>query len=189
MHDPLLFALAVLAILATPGPTNTLIATSAALVGARRSLPLIAAELAGYLVAIAVLHFLLAGLLAHYNWIATGLRGAVGAYLLFAAWDLWRRRQPFAADARRGIGVTQVFVTTALNPKAVVFAFGVIPLSGPGAPAYLAAFAGLVVLAASAWIAVGTFAGALASPAASRAIPRVSAMVLACFAGLIAFGA
>lgn len=188
MHDPLVFSLTVLAILATPGPTNTLLATSAALVGVRRSLPLIVAELAGYLAAITVLHLLLADVLAHHGWIATGLRVLVGLYLPLAARDLWMRCEPFATAAPRGIRFERVFVTTLLNPKAIVFAFGVIPLSGPHAPAYLAAFALFVVLAAASWIVAGSLAGAAAPPAASRAIPRVSAVVLACFAGLIAFG-
>jgi threonine/homoserine/homoserine lactone efflux protein len=189
MHDPVLFSLTVLAILATPGPTNTLLATSAALAGIRRSLPLIAAELAGYLTAISILHFLLAELLAQHGWIAMGLRLLVGAYLLFTAWDLWNRRDPFvAAAAPHGIRFERVFVTTLLNPKAIVFAFGVIPLSSPDAAAYLAAFSVFVVIAASSWIALGRFAAAIVSPATSRAIPRVSAAVLTCFAGLIAFG-
>lgn len=54
MTDPILFAFAVIAILATPGPTNALLATAGAANGLRRSLPLVPAELAGYLIAIAV---------------------------------------------------------------------------------------------------------------------------------------
>ena len=52
MEDPLLFSLAVLTILGTPGPTNTLLATSGGAVGVKASLPLVPAEAAGYLIAI-----------------------------------------------------------------------------------------------------------------------------------------
>nr|HML44513.1 lysine transporter LysE [Hyphomicrobium zavarzinii] len=55
MHDPIAFSLAVLAILGTPGPTNTLLAASGALVGWRRSLPLIGAEGEGFRIAMGVL--------------------------------------------------------------------------------------------------------------------------------------
>lgn len=187
MLDPFVFSLTVLFILATPGPTNTLLATSGALVGVRRSLPLIAAELTGYLTAIACLHFLLGELVARHSWLNAGLRLAIGAYLLYAAWELWTRRE-MLQGARTGVRFDRVLVTTLLNPKAIVFAFGVIPLSSPDALAYVAAFVGFVVAAASSWIAAGAFAGAMASQQGSRLIPRISAVVLALFAGLIATG-
>ena len=55
MNEPLLFLAAVLTLLGTPGPTNTLLATSGAVAGLRRSLALLVAELAGYLLAIATI--------------------------------------------------------------------------------------------------------------------------------------
>ena len=187
MQDPLLFALAVLAILGTPGPTNTLLATSGALVGFRRSLGLIPGELTGYLVAIMVLHAVLGGLIAAHPWLAAALRLLIGAYLLVAAYELWTRPAPFEGPVA-GVRIEQVFVTTLLNPKAIVFAFGVMPLSGPNPGPYVLAFAGFVVMAATSWSAVGALVGSLAARPRSRAIPRVSAVVLACFAGLIAAG-
>lgn len=187
MQDPVLFSLAVLAILGTPGPTNTLLAASSALVGVRRSLPLILAELSGYLLAIAGLHAVFGSLLAAYPAINTLLRVLVAVYLLAAALELWRRRDVLEGPPA-GVRFERVFVTTLLNPKAIVFAFGVIPLSAPNAAFYLLGFVGFVVLAALSWLAVGALVGRMATQPASRAIPRASALILTLFAGLIAVG-
>jgi len=55
MSEAATFFLGAVAVLATPGPTNTLLATSGAISGFRRSLPLLGGELGGYLLAIVVL--------------------------------------------------------------------------------------------------------------------------------------
>ena len=47
MTDPLAFVLSVVALLAVPGPTNTLLATAGGLGGVRRAIPLIPAEVTG----------------------------------------------------------------------------------------------------------------------------------------------
>lgn len=185
MHDPIAFSLTVLVILGTPGPTNTLLATSGALVGMRRSLPLIGAEVAGYLIAIGCLHALLGPVLAASPAITTLLRVAIGAYLLYAAFELWTRRDVLQG-ASAGVPASRVFITTLLNPKALVFAFGVIPFAAANVAPYVLAFAVFVAVAGLSWIAVGRVVGrAMVSGETSRAIPRVSALVLTCFAGLI----
>jgi threonine/homoserine/homoserine lactone efflux protein len=187
MQDATVFSLAVLFILGTPGPTNTLLATSGALVGVRRSLPLVLAEVSGYLIAIAALSLLLGELIKTYPWLNATLRTMIALYLVHAAWTLWQRGAA-PAGSEKGIGFDRVFVTTLLNPKALVFAFGVIPLSAPNAAAYVAAFVGFVVFAALCWITVGATIGRAASGYRGRVVPRVSAVVLMLFAGLIAVG-
>jgi threonine/homoserine/homoserine lactone efflux protein len=57
MTDPLLFGPAALAILAPPGPTNTLLATGATSAGFWPALPLVPTEAAGYLIAISVIGY------------------------------------------------------------------------------------------------------------------------------------
>jgi len=91
MEDPLLFVSAVLTILGTPGPTNTLLATSGATVGVRASLPLVPAETAGYLIAILALGLALGPAVAASPLLAAALRLGVGGYLLVFAARLWRR--------------------------------------------------------------------------------------------------
>lgn len=66
MADPVLYLLAVAMLLATPGPTNTLMATAGASAGIRGSLVLLLAELAGYLIAIEAIRLLLGPVIAGY---------------------------------------------------------------------------------------------------------------------------
>src|SRR5665213_2877257 len=91
MSNPWLFILSVLTVLATPGPTNTLLATGSALAGIRASLPLLLAELFGYLITVDLVGFLLRPLLAANPAIGVGLKIAVALYLVYAAVRLWRQ--------------------------------------------------------------------------------------------------
>ncbi|UWU86187.1 hypothetical protein N2605_06970 [Bradyrhizobium yuanmingense] len=77
-------------LLAVPGPTNTLLATSGAGAGISRSLHLLAAELCGYLLAIAVLRLALGPVISDIPIAALLLRVAVTIYILCLAVMLWR---------------------------------------------------------------------------------------------------
>jgi threonine/homoserine/homoserine lactone efflux protein len=187
MEDPFLFVLAVLAILGTPGPTNTLLATAGATVGLRQSLTLIAAEAAGYTISILTLGLVLGPAVATSPLLAGALRAAVGVYLLSLALRLWRRGETALVT---GTVVTprQVFVTTLLNPKAIVFALGVVPF-GAGRdvwPPYMLGFLLLLISVAVAWIAAGAMLGRVASRRGwDGAVPRVGAAAVGSFAVLL----
>jgi threonine/homoserine/homoserine lactone efflux protein len=187
MESPIIFVLAVLAVLGTPGPTNTLLATSGATAGLRHSVPLIAAEAAGYTVSILTLGLVLGPAIAASPVLAGALRAAVGVYLLSLALRLWRRG---GAALATGAVVTprQVFVTTLLNPKAIVFALGVVPFAaGWGVwPPYMFAFLLLLVSVGVAWIAVGAMLGGAAGRRGwGGAVPRVGAAAVGSFAVLL----
>jgi threonine/homoserine/homoserine lactone efflux protein len=190
MTDPLLYVLAVLTILGTPGPTNTLLATSGAMVGWRRSLLLLVGELGGYLVAIAVIRLVLGPAFAAYPALAIALKLMVAAYLAWIAIGLWLKG---ARLTERGPPVTvrSVFVTTLLNPKALIFSIGVIPAADPRVLWYLAGFAVMVLSAGFSWILVGTMIGTTAGERHAGLVPRVASVALAGFAGVLvasAFG-
>ena len=156
MMDLATFTLGAIALLATPGPTNTLLATAGATRGIRASLPLLLAEAAGYTLAILILRSLVGPLIAAEPALAQALSAMVCLYLIYLSWKLWRTSSlPVAAASR--IGFSNVFVTTLLNPKAVVFAFTLLP-DGLGAGSLAPWFTALVVLIAlcgGAWIALG----------------------------------
>lgn len=190
MIDPLLYLLAVLTLLATPGPTNTLLATSGAMSGLRRSLPLLIGEIAGYLIAIAAIRIVLGPIFAAYPQLAIALKVAVAVYLAWVAIQLWLRGAALAGPAVP-VTIRSVFVTTLLNPKALIFSISIIPTTHPELGWYIAGFVVLVISVGFAWIVIGRAIGATAGERHAGLVPRVASVALAGFAGLLlasAFG-
>ena len=186
MENPALFALTVLAILGTPGPTNALLATAGATVGLRRALPLMPAEALGYLISILFIGLVLGPIVAASPLIATTLRIVVAGYLLLLALRLWRRGGVVTAGQQTPITPSQVFVTTLLNPKAIIFALGVIPFRAPHPTVYFGAFLALVLGVALCWITAGAAMGRVALAAGrSSVVPRVGASAIGAFAVLL----
>lgn len=154
--DSLTFIAGSLALLAMPGPTNTLLATSGAEAGLRRSAHLLAAELTGYLLAILLLRALSEPLIAAYPALVKALPVVVAAYVAYLALRLWRRgAHPSAAG--RCVTFPHVFATTLLNPKAAIFAFVLLPAGaelGAILPR-LGLLSGLIATAGLGWIMLG----------------------------------
>jgi threonine/homoserine/homoserine lactone efflux protein len=187
MSDPLAFCVAVLALLATPGPTNTLLAAAGAIGGWPASLRLMPAELAGYLLSIGLLVVLVGPSAAARPDVAAGLRIAAAVWLVASAVRLWRDAGNGFAGAPVPIDARRVFVTTALNPKSLVFAFVIFPAAPAATVAVaFAAFAVMVAAVAACWIAAGAALGRRGGRAVTpRAATRAAAVVLAAFAAAI----
>jgi threonine/homoserine/homoserine lactone efflux protein len=189
MIDPTIFILAVLSLLATPGPTNTLLATSGATVGIKRSLVMLAGELGGYLLSIAVLRIVLGPVIAAQPVVGIVLKVTVALYLVWIAVALWRRNSSLTGEG--AVTLRSVFLTTLLNPKALVFAFGIIPVEHPMVWAYVLAFAITLPLVGLAWIAIGSIVGAASGERHAGTVRKVASVTLVGFAALMvgsAFG-
>lgn len=186
MSDVLPFVLAVLALLATPGPTNTLMAAAGAKKGVGRSLALLAGELGGYFIAITLWIELVGAAAAGQPLVPVVAKFIAAAFLLWSAWKLWTNAG-HADLAQRGITLSQVFVTTLINPKALVFAFAIFPHVGFVARLpYLGVFAVLVIATAVGWMALGTVAArSSAELLTSSRVERMTAVALAVFATLL----
>lgn len=157
-----------LAILITPGPTNTLLAASAAAVGLRRAVALPLAEAAGY--ALAIGFYLVAGrALGEVSLAMAFLKAVASAWLIYAAFRLWQ--QPFMdelIDARNAF--RSVFITTVLNPKAMLVGAIVIPaMMSETRMLGLTLFVALSSLAGLAWIAFGSVLPKVVRPYAYKA--------------------
>ncbi len=152
--------------------------------GLRRSWALPPAELAGYFLAIHLLAFAL-GPLVQAPVMQMALRFGLALYLLWLGLRLWRSNNELLPQ--QTVTPAKVFIVTLLNPKALVFAFVVLP---PLANAWtaalpqLAALAAMIVAASLSWISLGA---AIARGKIVRAdwIARAGAMVLAGFAVLL----
>ena len=189
MTDPLIFLLAVLTILGAPGPTNILLATGGAIAGVSRSLPLISAALLGYLVTILLVRGVLSPVIATWPVAGTVLKVMVATYVAWLAFRLWAR--PAMVTGSRAVDSRMVLIATLLNPKAIIFALTVIPLSHPALWLYFAAFAVAVVVVGLGWLLLGAAVGAAARGKHQTLIQRVAAVALGAFAGMIlatAFG-
>ncbi len=162
-------------LLIMPGPTNTLLATSGATVGFQRSMPLLLGEIAGYTLSILAIEFLLGPAMSGAHPTAAILRGAAGAYLLLLSLKLWRT--PFQLE-RAVISMRQVFVTTLLNPKALVFALVIIPFGSPSTALYCSAFAAMVPAVGTMWIVAGSLLGRHTHPGRARFLPKAASIVL-----------
>lgn len=156
----LTFFIAAYSLLAVPGPTNTLLATSGASAGIARSLHLLAAEVCGYLTAIALLRVVVSPVVAEIPLIGLVLRAALTLYILGLAGMLWRHRAR-ELSAARAVTFRHVLLTTLLNPKAIVFAFVLLPLQLelPALLPWLVVLALQIVTAGTAWLALGATLG------------------------------
>lgn len=181
------FLFAILALLLTPGPTNTLLTVGAAARGFRKSLPLLLGELSGYLTVVIPLATIAAALLDGRPILAAGLRIVAACWVLFLAARLWLvSSKPAGKGDAKAVTVGQVFLTTMLNPKAPMIGLVIMPHGTLTeiAPA-LGLFSLLVAGAGTSFLVLGSLVGK-APVLSPRLIYRVAAAFLVVFSlGLV----
>jgi threonine/homoserine/homoserine lactone efflux protein len=170
-------ALAIFVLLMTPGPTNTLLALAGAERGFRGAARLIPAEIAGYLLTTLPLALAGAGLLEAHPWLRPLVTGLAALWVGWLALRLWRLPGPAPrpidgpadpAPARRSIDAAQVFVTTLLNPKALVFGLVLLPAAADPRQGF-ALFTLAIVAVACLWAGLGS----LLRDGATAALPML----------------
>lgn len=152
-----LFLFEVFAVLAIPGPTNSLLFVSGVTRGFRASLTLILAEVVAYLISISLLVFVIVPASTVHSTVSQLLHVLCSIYLVYVAFWLWGSgEREFRAS--HPISFRRVFFTTLVNPKNLIFAFGIFPLpsaTSNGMLPYLVSFSAICTVAASGWIAAG----------------------------------
>lgn len=142
---------AILLLLLTPGPTNTLVMLAAAEQGLRGSLRLLPVELAAYLITVVPMT-----LIAHAaSDELAALRPAIA--IVAGLWVLWLAVRLWTANVQAGeqmlVTPARLFVTTLLNPKALIFGLVLLPSAAPAQG--FALFAVLVIGVALVWACIG----------------------------------
>ncbi|NTF35045.1 LysE family translocator [Rhizobium skierniewicense] len=118
------FLFAVVALLLAPGPTNTLVALSGTQSGHRSLWFLLPAELLGYLTMILPAAWFGAMIIESLPFATNVLKLTASAWVMYLAISLWRSRSGMSDTE---VSAKRVFVTTALNPKALIVAFVLLP--------------------------------------------------------------
>lgn len=149
------FLFAVLGLLLTPGPTNTLLALSGAESGFRRSLVLVPAEVFAYLSVVIPLATIGRDLLENWPAASSAIKLVAAAWIMLLAVRLW---SPVQADTpQRAVTVRRVLATTLLNPKGLVFGLVLLPSwSSPFFLRHVALFCAAIVLVSVTWIVAGS---------------------------------
>ncbi len=149
----------VITILFTPGPTNTLLASSGVQVGVRKSLLLIPAEALGYIVAITAWGMLIGKVSTALPLLPTFLKLMSAGYILYLAIKLWRTANQQVALNQPTIRPRELLFATLLNPKALLFASAIFPAvawkNQDIYSVYMSVFVGLILPIALFWISVG----------------------------------
>jgi threonine/homoserine/homoserine lactone efflux protein len=165
-----------------------LLAASGATVGFRKSLILLPMELGGYLLSIGIWGHVIGPLAAAYSLFPAVSKLLASAYLVGSAVQLWRNA---GAELTRGMNPApprRVFITTLLNPKALIFALVIFPRGDMAAQApYAILFSGMVICVACGWIWIGKLIMRSSRGNATPAlVSRLAALALGIFAVVLA---
>jgi threonine/homoserine/homoserine lactone efflux protein len=194
LHSLATFLLAVLLVLAMPGPTNTLLATAGLEHGFRRSVRLTIAECGGYVIAISIWGLFLLELAHKLPWLPWAIRLASAVYIGYLAVRMWSATLDLAGGYSRTVDMRALFVATLLNPKAVLFGGTLFPMeafaSAAGYIEVMGIFIALLFPIGLLWVAFGAQLrkGRLAWLAPTYLL-RGASIVLAAFSVTVAWSA
>ncbi len=164
--------LALIVLLAAPGPTNAVLAVTGAERGFRAALSFVPLVLCAYLAVVVPLALWGGPLIDGLPVVRSLITACAAAWVAWLALRLWQH--PAILDPASRVGAVQVGVTTLLNPKALIFGLVLLPeAASPVAGTLL--FAGLVPAVSLLWIGLG--AGALSR--AGRWMSRGAALWMA----------
>ncbi|MBX8517735.1 LysE family transporter [Pseudomonas cichorii] len=180
--------LTLLAVLAVPGPTNSLLFQTGMNRGFNaKSLLWVGAEWLAYMIQITAWGLTLDRVARDYPWVATLSKAFAVCFLFYIAMKLWSMARSGHADDAPGLSPTGLFVATLTNPKGLFFASFVAPagtfLGSADYLAFMSTFTAVVLPVGSAWVIFGAcFGSRLSSPRSSQLLNKGVSMVIGLFA-------
>ncbi|MBB3593793.1 threonine/homoserine/homoserine lactone efflux protein [Rhizobium sp. BK529] len=118
------FVIAAFSLPVLPGPTNAALALASTALTVRRSLSLVAAVVLRYLAIIIPVSSIAAPLLEGRPAVAVVIKLISAIWVLYLALKLWGLAPATGANA---LGIGQLFITTPLNPKAIIIGLTLMP--------------------------------------------------------------
>ncbi|WP_416067782.1 threonine transporter RhtB [Rhizobium sp. ZK1] len=146
------FLIAVFSLLILPGPTNAVLALASRALTVRRSLSLVATVVLGYLAIIIPVSSIAAPPLEGQPVIGAAVKLISAIWVLYLALKLWG---PVPVGGQSTLGVGQLFVTTLLNPKAIIIGLTLVPSVQTGVPVAVAAFVCCATVTSAIWLGLG----------------------------------
>jgi threonine/homoserine/homoserine lactone efflux protein len=172
------YVLGLIALLLTPGPTNTLLALGAAERGVKAGMRYAPSALAAYLIVVIPLATVAGEALTAFPTVALVIKALAAAWVFWLAVKLWRPD----TGAARVVTAQEIFVTTLLNPKGLVIGLVLTPHGSLAEVLpYLGCLAATALAASMAWILFGALAIGRSGLVAPRTMRRAGAVILAGF--------
>lgn len=141
-----------LALMISPGPSNTLLFLAGADQGLRRAVRLLPVELAAFLATVVPLALAGRRLLQGWPGLTPAISLAAGLWVAWLALRLWRASGP---SGRSAVTPGLLAVTTLMNPKALIFGLVLVPAGGATLGVFLT-FAAVVSGVGLCWMTLGS---------------------------------
>lgn len=180
--------LALLGVLAVPGPTNSLLFQTGVNRGINaRSLQWVGAEWLAYVVQITAWGLTLDWIARDFPWVATLSKAFAVCFLFYISLKLWSMAHGAGHDTAPGLSAKGLFIATLSNPKGLFFASFIAPagtfLSSSDYLVFMFAFTCVVLPVGTAWVMFGAcFGSRMSSPRSSRLLNKGVSMVIGLFA-------
>jgi threonine/homoserine/homoserine lactone efflux protein len=146
------FSLGILALLILPGPTNAVLAMMSPGLTVKRLTSLLLAVVSAYLLVILPVSGIAGPFLHAHPAIAQAVRLISAVWVLFLALKLWRSQSEGAAAP---VGIRELFLTTLLNPKAIIIGLTIVPAVEAPLPLTILIFVASVTVTSTLWIVLG----------------------------------